>query len=105
MVKFKLFNTLVNGGIEECCEITVGGIPYNGGLNNAARINAGLDIVKTLQEYYGLKAPVFADNAEAVNDLFQTGSQMIRLYVSTDKALRIETKKPRTEIRQRVSLS
>ncbi len=90
LVRFKLFNQLINGGIEDCCEITVNGIPYDGGLNNGARINAGLEIVKVLQQYYQLKAPVFADNAEAVNDLVDVGCQMIRLYVSEDKELRIE---------------
>jgi len=91
-VRFKLFNQLINGGLEECCEITVGGIPYNGGLNNGARINAGLEIVKVLQQHYQLKAPVFADNAEAVNNLVNVGCQMIRLYVSEDKILRVEIK-------------
>ncbi len=90
IVRFKLFSQLVNGGIEECCVITVGGVPIDGGLNNAARINAGLDIVRTLQAHYALKAPVFCDNAEAVNTLIQVGCQMIRLYVSDDRQLRIE---------------
>ena len=89
-VRFKLFNQLVNGGIEDCCEITVGGIGFNSGLNNAARINAGLEIVKVLQQHDQIKAPVFADNAEAVNNLVDVGCQMIRLYVSEDKQLRIE---------------
>ncbi len=89
-VRFKLFDVQINGAIAECCQITVNGIPYDGGLNNGARINAGLEIVKVLQEHYQLKAPVFADNAEAVNDLVDVGCQMIRLYVSEDKELRIE---------------
>jgi hypothetical protein len=46
--------------------------------------------VKVLQRHYGLKAPVFADNAEAVNNLVEVGCQMIRLYVSEDKQLRVE---------------
>jgi len=90
VVRFKLFNILINGGIEDCCEITVGGVPFNSGLNNGARINAGLEIVRVMQEHYKLKAPVFADNAEAVNNLVDVGCQMIRLYVSDDKQLRIE---------------
>jgi hypothetical protein len=89
-VKWKLFSELINGGVEECCEITVNGVGYNSGLNNSARINAGLEIVKVLQSHYQLKAPVFADNAEAVNNLVDVGCQMIRLYVSEDKQLRIE---------------
>lgn len=97
-VRFKLFSVLINGGIEECCQITVGGVPIDGGLNNGARINAGLEIVKVLQQHYQLKAPVFADNAEAVNNLFDVGSQMIRLYVSEDKILRVEVQNARSDL-------
>jgi hypothetical protein len=89
-VRFKLFDVQINLAVSECCQITVGGVPFDAGLNNGARINAGLEIVKVLQEHYQLKAPVFADNAEAVNNLFDVGSQMIRLYVSEDKTLRVE---------------
>jgi hypothetical protein len=89
-VRFKLFDVQVNGAIAECCQITVGGVPFDSGLNNGACINAGLEIVKVLQQHYQLKAPVFADNAEAVNTLVEVGCQMIRLYVSEDKQLRVE---------------
>ncbi len=92
-VRFKLFNILINGGIEDTCQITVNGVPFDSGLNNGARINAGLEIVKVLQQHYQLKAPVFADNAEAVNKLVEVGCQMIRLYVSDDKVLRVEIAK------------
>lgn len=96
IARFKLFDVQVNGGIAECCEITVGGIPYNGGLNNAARINAGLDVCRTLSRHYGIVAPIWTDNAEAVCELLHTDGQMIRLVVSEkDKALRVETAKNR----------
>jgi len=92
IARFKLFNTLVNQGIEECCEITVNGIPYYGGLNNAARINAGLDVCRTLSQHYGLQAPIFVDNAEAVCELMDMDAQVIRLVVSEkDIVLRVET--------------
>lgn len=92
LARFKLFNTLVNGGVEECCETLYQGVPYSGGLNNAARINVGLDIINTLSEYYGFPAPIFVDNAEAVTQLVETRGQVIRLIVSEkDKALRVET--------------
>lgn len=90
LVRFKLFNTQINGGLEECCEITVNGVPYNSGLNNAARINAGLDVCRTLSEHFGILAPVFVDNAESVSHLIDMKSQVIRLIVSErDKVLRI----------------
>lgn len=89
--RFKLFNQQVNGGIEEVCETTFKGVPYSSGLNNAARINVGLDIINTLSEHYGFLAPIFVDNREAVTQLIETKAQVISLIVSAaDKTLRIE---------------
>lgn len=94
IARFKLFDQQVNGGIEECCETTVNGIPYGGGLNNGARINAGLDIINTLSAHFGFAPVVFIDNAEAVTDIIATEGQQVRLYVSeADKRLRIEQAK------------
>lgn len=91
--RFKLFEQQINGGLAEVCETTFNGVPYSGGLNNAARINVGLDIINTLSEHYGFSAPIFIDNAEAVTQLIETNGQQIRLIVSAaDKKLRIETK-------------
>jgi DNA repair exonuclease SbcCD ATPase subunit len=89
--RFKLFETQVNGGLNEVCETLMNGIPYGSGLNNAARINVGIDIINTLSEHYGFEPPIFIDNAEAVVDLLPAKSQMIKLIVSAgDKKLRIE---------------
>lgn len=96
ITRFKLFDVQVNGGISECCEITVNGIPFDCGLNNAARINAGLDVCRTLSRHFGLVAPTFVDNAESVCELVRMDSQVIRLVVSEpDKVLRVETAKKR----------
>ena len=87
LVKFKLFDTAINGGLIECCEPTVNGANYSTGLNNAARINAGLDIIQALMEHYDLRLPLFLDNAESVNELYPIGTQLITLTVSDDKKL------------------
>ena len=58
--------------------------------NNAARINAGLDIINTLCQHYNISAPIWVDNAESVNTLIEVESQLVRLVVSNDKALRVE---------------
>jgi DNA repair exonuclease SbcCD ATPase subunit len=90
LARFKLFDQQINGGLSEVCEALFNGVPYSGGLNNAARINVGLDIINTLSEHYGFTAPIFIDNAEAVTQLIDTRGQQIRLIVSEqDKALRI----------------
>lgn len=89
--RFNLFKTNINGGLEEICETTYNGVPYSSGLNNAARINVGLDIINTLSEHYGVSAPIFVDNSEAVTKLIDVGSQVIQLIVSEqDKVLRVE---------------
>ena len=92
--RFKLFETQVNGGILEVCETLFNGVPYSSGLNNAARINVGLDIINTLAEHYGFDAPIFVDNAEAVTKLIETKGQIIKLVVSEkDKKLRTVVEK------------
>lgn len=80
---FKMFNVLVNGNIEECCETTYKGVPYRS-MNNAARINVGLDIINALTKFYNVTAPVFIDNAEAVTDFIKCNSQTIKLIVDAD---------------------
>lgn len=90
IVKFKLFYTAINGGLIECCEPTVGGANYSTGLNNAARINAGLDIINALMSHYDLHLPLFVDNAESVNELIEVDTQVITLSVSQDKKLTVK---------------
>ena len=87
----KLFEIQINGGAKECCELTYDGVPY-GSLNNGHRIVAGLKIIKALQEFYGIYAPVFIDNAESINDfnLPEMDCQIILLKVTEDKELKIE---------------
>lgn len=77
---FKMANVLVNGSVEDCCETMVNGIPYRS-LNNAARINAGIDIINALTKFYNVTAPVFIDNAEAVTKFIDCKSQTIKLIV------------------------
>lgn len=89
--RFNLFRTNINGGLEEICETTFKGVPYSSGLNNAARINVGLDIINTLSKHYGVQAPIFVDNAESVTKLIDIDAQVISLVVSEgDKELRID---------------
>lgn len=90
--RFKLFEQQINGGLKEECETMYEGVPYSSGLNNAAKINVGLDIINTLSDHYGFSAPIFVDNAEAVTQLIDTNSQIISLVVSEeDKQLRVGT--------------
>lgn len=93
-LKFRLFIEQQNGGIADDCEALVpcdcGMVPFKSA-NNAARINAGLEVIDTLAGHYGIQMPVFVDNAESVTRIQHTDTQVIRLVVSEpDKALRFE---------------
>ncbi len=90
MVNFILFKSQLNGGIAETCECQYNGIPY-GSLNSAARIQCGLDIIRTLQRMYGVFVPVFVDNRESCTNIPTMDCQVISLVVSpADTDLRIE---------------
>lgn len=89
-VSFKLFETQVNGGLNETCEALINGVPFSNA-NTASQINAGIDIINALCEEYGVQAPIFIDNRESVNDIIPCNSQIINLIVSKDKDLRIES--------------
>ncbi|MCL6443147.1 MAG: AAA family ATPase [Alicyclobacillus sp.] len=92
LAQFRMFEQQINGGLAETCETLFDGVSYSGGLNNAGRIQVGLDIINTLSEHYGLYAPVFIDNAEAVTHLPEMNSQMIAMYVDENhKTLHIES--------------
>lgn len=87
---FKMANVLVNGSVEDCCETMVDGVPYRS-LNNAARINAGIDIINALTKFYNVTAPVFIDNAEAVTKFVNCNSQTVKLIVDeTCNELRVD---------------
>ena len=89
-VRFKLFENQINDGLKECCIATVNGVPY-WSANNAARINAGIDICNTLAAHFGKTLPGFIDGAETITKIHPSTAQQIRLTVSAkDKTLRVE---------------
>lgn len=94
-VRFRLFQEQINGGIKEDCEVMIPAedgnlVPFTFA-NNAARINAGLEVINTLSHHWGIEMPVFIDNAESVTKLLQMDTQVMRLVVSEpDKELRLE---------------
>lgn len=89
IARFRLFREQANGGVEDRCDVVYDGVPYIS-VNNAMKINLGIDIINTLSVAYGVRVPLFVDNAESVTRLEQCGSQIIRLMVSEkDKELRV----------------
>ena len=91
IARFKMFNILINGSEEETCECMVNGVPFRD-LNNGMKITVGIDIINTLSNYYHINAPIFIDNAEAINVIPETRSQVIGLFVTEDATLHINGK-------------
>ena len=90
LARFRLFHEQVNGGLADCCEVMVDGVPY-ADLNHAMQVNVGIDIIYTLSAHYGLRVPLVVDNAESVTQLQSIPTQVIRLVVSApDQTLRVE---------------
>ena len=94
-VRFRLFTEQINGGVKETCTMQIntnGSYVDYSDANNAAKIIGGLDVIEALSELYGVTAPIFLDNAEAI-DSFNTpemDAQLILLEVSDDEKLVIE---------------
>lgn len=95
-VRFRMFTeNVTNDGIVDCCDVLVPSesgafVPF-ADANRAARLNAGIEIIGVLGEYYGIELPIFVDNAESVTEIVPTKGQLIRLVVSeNDKKLRLE---------------
>jgi len=81
-VRFQLFEEQVNGEIKEVCTPFLDDIPFSTA-NNAGRINAGIEIAEKISKLTGIKAPVFVDNAEAVNTLYRPEElQLVAFYVT-----------------------
>ena len=90
LARFRLFRQQANGGLEERCDVTYGGVPY-ASINSSAQINVGIDIINTMSRAHGVSVPLFVDNAESVTRLEDMDAQVIRLVVSeSDKELRCE---------------
>ena len=87
MVRFKMYETQLNGGETETCEALVNGVPYSTNLNTAARINAGIDIINAISKHHGVNAPIWIDNRESITTLIDTESQVINLVKDENYAL------------------
>lgn len=93
MVTFQLFEYTIEDAKKEnpieTCVPLVNGVPFTVA-NTASQVNAGLDIINALTSFYGVKAPIFIDNRESVNEIIPTQSQVINLVVTDDKQLVIK---------------
>lgn len=88
-VNFRLFETQINEGLKECCDVLVNGVPY-ADVNTGGKINAGLDVINTLCDYYNVYAPIFIDGRESITKIIDVKSQVINLKVVEGLKLTIE---------------
>ena len=79
-VRFKMFSELVDGTKVPDCICTYKGVPFSD-VNTAGQIEAGLDIINALCEFYDVTVPIFIDSAEGITDIPETKSQQIQLEV------------------------
>lgn len=99
-VKFRMFETQINGGEVECCDALIDGVPFSDA-NTASKINAGLDIINTLCDFYQVTAPIFIDNRESIVKLIPCESQIVNLIVWEGSELNVGNPKVNGEIVQR----
>lgn len=96
VVRWKLFDIQVNGGVKACCEATADNdngvyVEYSSNLNDGRRIQAGVDIANAVAKATGITAPIWIDGAGELTRELHTDLQCIRLYASeADKQLRVE---------------
>ena len=92
-VKWKLFDTLINGSINDCCVamILCNGVfvPYQSA-NTASQIAADIEIADVLMKQHDVRVPLFIDNKERTNALPVIDTQVITLAVSMDDRLKVE---------------
>ena len=96
VVRWKLFDMQVNGGVKTCCEAMADNdngifVEYGSNLNDGRRIQAGVDIINAITKVTGVTAPIWIDGAGELTKKLNTQSQCVRLYASeADKVLRVE---------------
>ena len=96
VVRWKLFDIQVNGGVKTCCEAMADNnngvfVEYSSNLNDGRRIQAGVDIINAITNATGVTAPIWIDGAGELTKELHTQSQCVRLYASgADKTLRVE---------------
>jgi len=90
-VRFKLYKTQLNEGLNPCCECLINGVPF-AAANSADQIKSGIEIINVLNEFFQVSLPITIDNCESVvTPLPETSNQLIKLYASEkDLTLRVE---------------
>lgn len=87
-IRFKMFNTLLNGNVEPTCVLTMNGVSYPN-LSTSEQIIAGLECIEAMCQFNQVFAPIWVDNSESITNVPQTTSQQILLVVSAGQPLTV----------------
>lgn len=79
------------GGIEEDCVCMYNNKRYSS-LSMGEKNIANLEVIKVLQDYYGIRLPIMCDNQETVTIPYKTDSQIIEFYAQKGARLENVTK-------------
>lgn len=92
IVSFKLFDNQINGGLKETCTCTVKGVGHSD-VNDGHEIVAGLDIINTFSEKFGVRCPIFIDRAGELNEIYipEMNNQLILLKRVDNQEFKIES--------------
>lgn len=85
-VKWIMFQTTNDGEKKPYCECSHNGVPYSA-LNDASKINAGIDIAHTICNFYEVSVPMLIDGCESVQKPIYEGGQQIRFSVGNSNIL------------------
>lgn len=88
-VSWIMFQTTNDGDRKPYCECCHGGVPYSK-LNDASKINAGIDIAHTMSQFYDVSIPMIIDGCESVQKPLYMGGQQIRLSVGDSDTLKFD---------------
>jgi hypothetical protein len=93
LVDFKLFQFQKNGEYKSCCIPMIDGYELGTCTNKGREVLAKLDIIRGLQDFYGVNYPVILDDFERLSDTsisrINTERQLIMLKVSNYKKIAI----------------
>jgi chromosome segregation ATPase len=89
VIKFKLFETQINGEIKDVCRILVDGEDYERNLNHGSRILAEIDLCKAFQKAYNVELPIMVDDLECLDTwrIPDIPNQLIGFMRTDDKEL------------------
>lgn len=86
-ITWSLYAMNYNGSLEEGCVCMYNNKRYSS-LSTGERNIANLEVLKVLQDYYGVNLPIFSDNSETITLAYDTDRQTIELHAKKGEKLR-----------------